>query len=227
MTAAIFPLLRSWTTFREPKSFAWTTNTGVVNARNVGLAAILAQPYDFVACLDADDICYPDRIAKQVEFLDRHPEIAVVGSWARFIDENSGRTLFIERTPDTPDLVRRRLNSNAAIVPSSSMIRADVLREVGPYSVHYPVAEDYELFRRIAQHYPLANIPSVLVDRRLSWGGLSLTRRRRQLFDRLMIQLRYFRALEPRAWTGLAKTLLLFCIPVAVIAKIKEYRGQS
>jgi hypothetical protein len=42
-----------------------------------------------------------------------------------------------------------------------------------------------------------------------------------------MIQLRYFRAAEPRAWAGLAKTLLLFCIPTSVIAKIKEYRGRT
>ena len=213
--------------FPRTKVIRLEQNGGVARALNAGLKEILKQPYDFVARLDADDISHPDRIAKQVEFMDRHPDIAAVGGWARFTDENSGRTLFIERTPDKPELVSKALYQNTVVVHSSVMLRADVLREVGPYSVDYPVAEDYELFRRIAQHYPLANIPSVLVDRRLSWGGVSLTRRRRQLFDRLMIQLRYFRAREPRAWTGLAKTLLLFCIPVSVIAKIKEYRGRS
>src|SRR5688572_10705885 len=53
-------------------------NSGVVNARNIGLNAILARPYDFVALLDADDIAYPDRIAREVEFLDNHPEVAGV-----------------------------------------------------------------------------------------------------------------------------------------------------
>ena len=43
---------------------------GGVSRANVGLAAILKRPYEFVACLDSDDVCYPDRIARQVEFLD-------------------------------------------------------------------------------------------------------------------------------------------------------------
>jgi GT2 family glycosyltransferase len=213
--------------FPRTKVIRLEKNCGVARALNAGLKEILRQPYDFVARLDADDISHPDRIAKQVAFLDRHPDIAAVGAWARFTDENSGRTLFIERTPDQPEAVKKALYQNTVVVHSSVMLRADVLKQVGPYSLNYPVAEDYELFRRISQQYALANIPSVLVDRRLSWGGVSLTRRRRQLFDRLMIQLRYFRAAEPRAWAGLAKTLLLFCIPVSVIAKIKEYRGRS
>jgi GT2 family glycosyltransferase len=213
--------------FPRTKVIRLEKNGGVARALNAGLKEILRQPYDFVARLDADDISRPDRIAKQVAFLDRHPDIAAVGGWARFTDENSGRTLFIERTPDKPELVQKALYQNTVVVHSSVMLRTDVLKQVGPYSLDYPVAEDYELFRRISQHHALANIPTVLVDRRLSWGGVSLMRRRRQLFDRLMIQLRYFRAAEPRAWAGLAKTLLLFCIPAPVIAKIKEYRGRS
>jgi len=93
--------------FPRTKVIRLDKNSGVPNARNVGLAAILKRPYDFVACLDADDICYPDRIAKQVEFLDRHLEIAVVGAWAGFIDGNDGRKLFVERTPDSGDGTKR------------------------------------------------------------------------------------------------------------------------
>ena len=104
------------------------------------------------------------------------------------------------------------------------MIRTSALKAVGFYSERYPVAEDYELFRRIAQQFPIANIPIVLVDMRLSLGGLSLTRRRRQLFDRLRIQLKYFRPLEISAWMGLIQTLALFLIPRAVITKFKSYR---
>jgi glycosyltransferase involved in cell wall biosynthesis len=84
-------------------------NMGVVKARNVGLAAILKRPYEFVACLDSDDVSYPDRIARQVEFLDQHPEIAAVGSWARHVAEDDGRFLFIERTPESPGFVRQGL----------------------------------------------------------------------------------------------------------------------
>lgn len=199
-------------------------NMGVAKARNVGLAAILKRPYEFVACLDADDVSYPDRIARQVEFLDSHPDIAAVGAWAKHVAKNDGRFLFIERTPESPGLVRQALNYNSAINHTTFMVRTDVLKVVGFYSERYPTAEDYELFRRITQRFPIANIPSVLVDRHLSWKGLSLTRRRRQLWDRLRIQLRYFTALEASSWSGVLKTLLIFFIPVSLLMKIKEYK---
>jgi glycosyltransferase involved in cell wall biosynthesis len=200
-------------------------NMGVVKARNVGLAAILKRSYEFVACLDADDVSYPDRIARQVEFLDNHAEIAAVGAWARHVAEDDGRFLFIERTPESPGSVRQALNYNSAIIHTTFMVRADVLKVVGFYSGRYPVAEDYELFRRIFQRFPIANIPVVLVDRHLSRKGLSLSRRRRQLWDRLRIQLRYFNAAEADSWLGALKTLLLFFVPAALLTKIKGSRS--
>ena len=198
------------------------TNMGVVKARNAGLAAILERPYEFVACLDADDVSYPDRIRTQVEFLDRHPEIAAVGSWARHVAEDDGRFLFIEETPESPQEVKRALNYNSAINNTTFMVRADVLKAVGFYSERYPVAEDYELFRRICRRFPMANVPVILVDRHLSSKGLSLTRRRRQLWDRFRIQLRYFDAAEPDSWLGALKTVMLFFVPVALLMKIKK-----
>ncbi len=200
-------------------------NMGVVKARNVGLEAILQRPYEFVACLDADDVSYPDRIARQVEFLDRHPDIAAVGAWARHVAEADGRFLFIERTPESPQSVRQALNYNSAINHTTFMVRSDVLREVGFYSERYPVAEDYELFRRILRRFPIANIPVVLVDRHLSAKGLSLSRRRRQLWDRLRIQLRYFKFAEADSWLGALKTMLLFVVPVGLLMKIKGHRS--
>lgn len=199
-------------------------NGGIARALNAGLQAILARPYEYVARMDAGDICYPDRLAREVEFLDSHPEIAVVGGWARNIDEDSGKPIFIERTPDSPGAIRKALNYNSAMVHITVMVRAEVLRQVGGYSENYPVAEDYELFRRITARFPIANIPSVLVDRRMSMNGVSFQRRRSQLKDRLRIQLRYFNALDPSSWMGVLKTLVLFAVPVSVILKIKEHK---
>ena len=216
------PVTQILDAFPRTKVIRLEQNGGVARALNVGLTTILMQPYEFVARLDADDFCYADRLARQVEFLDSNPGIAAVGSWVRFTDESSGSTVYIARTPDKPALVRKALNFNNVIMHPTSMIRTDVLKNVGLYSEHYPVAEDYELFRRIAEQFPLANIPSVLVDMRLSSGGMSLTRRRRQLFDRLRIQLKYFRPLEIGAWMGLLQTLLLFLVPRVFVTKFKS-----
>src|SRR5271170_1880361 len=55
-------------------------NLGVAGAKNFGLERLLAEPYQFVAMMDADDISHPDRLTKQVAFLKAHPNVALVGA---------------------------------------------------------------------------------------------------------------------------------------------------
>jgi glycosyltransferase involved in cell wall biosynthesis len=197
-------------------------NGGIARARNAGLQAIMPRGYQYVACLDADDICHPDRIASQIDFLDRHPGVAVVGTWGRSFDERTGAPLRIGRMPVDPDAVRRAMRY------TSAMLRVSALREVGLYSERYPAAEDYELFRRIGERYDIANIASILTTISISSEGVSRTRRLRQLADRLRIQLKYFEAGEPGAWLGVAKTVALFLAPVSILSRIKTFlRGAK
>lgn len=222
-TPPVAQMLGNWP---QTKIIRLERNSGPAHARNVGLMAILSKPYDFVALLDSDDLCHPDRIATQVAFLDAHPEIGAVGSWARIIEENSGRFLYTARPPANPEGVKKALFQNAIVINSSLMIRTDVLRTVGLYSERYPVAEDYELLRRMAEKFAVTNIPQALVDYRMSAGSISMRRRRRQLLDRLRIQLTYFDAAEPHAWIGLGKTLLMFLVPTSLIPKLKALRER-
>jgi hypothetical protein len=94
------------------------------------------------------------------------------------------------------------------------MLRASVLREVGDYSLKYYAAEDYELIRRIAKRYDVANIPEYLIDYRISPSGMTASNRRRQLMDRLRIQFKYFEPFNRHAWVGVARTLVLMIVPV-------------
>lgn len=198
------------------------TNRGIAQARNAGLKAILDRSYEFVACLDADDVCHPERFAKQVEFLDRHPEVAVVGTWGRHVEEKSSDTISIKRTPADAVSAKRAMRANMAVINTSAMIRTDALRAVGLYSERYRAAEDYELFRRISAKFAIANIPEVLVDICISRDGISLSRRRRQLLERFKIQLKYFEPMQPGAWAGLARTLALLLVPASLHAKVKS-----
>ncbi len=200
-------------------------NHGLAGALNAGLRRILPLNYRYIARMDADDIAYPDRLAKQVEFLNAHPNVAVVGSWCRYFDEHTGEALYVLAKPVDPTSVRRTLFFNNAVCHPTAMIRADVLRRIGPYSVDYPVAEDYELLRRIAAEFDIANLPEVLLDYRVSSQGQSVARRRRQLYDRLRIQLKYFDALEWRAWAGVLQTLGLFVFPAKLVSMVKSSSG--
>jgi glycosyltransferase involved in cell wall biosynthesis len=203
------------------------SNGGIPRARNAGLQAILSRSYEYVACLDADDICHPDRIASQVDFLDRHPAVAVVGTWGRSFDASSGEPLRIGRMPVTPNAVRRAMRFNSAVINTSAMLRTSVLRAIGIYSERYPAAEDYELYRRIGQRFDIANIPSILTTISISSQGVSRARRRRQLADRLAIQLKYFEALQIGAWLGVAKTLALFLAPVSMLSRVKTIMRRA
>lgn len=198
-------------------------NQGPARASNVGLKRILARSYKYVAKMDADDISYSDRLAKQAAFLDQHPNVAAVGTWGRHFNEQTGQVTIVNRTPAAPGVIRQAMYFNSPVINASAMIRTDVFRALGPYSTDYPAAEDYELFRRIATQYDLANLPEVLLDICESVHGVSLSRRRRQLFDRFRIQIKYFAPLQWRAWLGIAKTILLFALPRRIIATIKIF----
>lgn len=199
-------------------------NAGPAGARNAGLAHILGKKYEYVAVMDADDIAHPERLAKQVAFLDEHPNVGAVGSWARFFDEDSGETLFHQTPPESSDDIRKAMFFNSGLVHPSVLMRTAAIRTVGAYSGSYPAAEDYELLRRIGTRYDLANIPECLLEYRVTSRGVSMSKRRRQLFDRLRIQINYFDALEWRAWAGIMQTLLLFLVPVGLLTLYKAER---
>ena len=60
--------------------------------------AAMAASGEFLARLDADDTAWPERLARQVAFLDRHPEVGVLGTWGAMMDEQ-GRPLGAFRPP--------------------------------------------------------------------------------------------------------------------------------
>lgn len=188
-------------------------NGGPGNARNAGLARILANNHDFVAIMDADDISHPQRLEKQVAYLAANPGIAVAGCWERVIDEN-GEFVSYVALPCDPRTLRDSLFVKMFVSHPTWMVRADVFRQLGGYSPAYYAAEDYELLRRIARHYDVANIPEYLIDYRISSGGMSARNRKRQLVDRLRIQLQYFELFNRHAWVGVARTVALLLVPV-------------
>jgi glycosyltransferase involved in cell wall biosynthesis len=201
-------------------------NHGLAAALNVGLGEILPRKYKYIARMDADDVSYPRRFATQIDFLARHPEVAMVGSGARFIDDRTGATVMYYVPPLTPEAIRNALWFNNCFVHPTWLFRADALAAAGPYSLAYPAAEDYEFLRRIAPRFTIANVPDFLLDYRISMGGISVSKRRRQLLDRLKIQLRHLDPSEWRAWAGMAKTLALFMIPRRVVTTLKaEWRS--
>ena len=127
---------------------------------------------DFVAILDADDISSQDRLQQQFDFLTNNPNILVVGSWYRNIDQH-GNQINEVKTPTTSVDVMRQMASDNPIVNSSAMFRAESARAVGGYNQKYLYAQDFALWLALAKVGEFAILPKFLTDIRRVTSSLS------------------------------------------------------
>lgn len=130
------------------------TNTGLPAALNRSIAAARGS---YIARMDADDISLPDRLARQVAYLQAHPALDVLGTGYTAITAD-GQPLFTHQPPPTHGQIAWNLLFFNPV--TLIMARRDVLA-VG-YSVDFPVAQDYELWTRLIDHARFANLPDPL-----------------------------------------------------------------
>lgn len=145
---------------------------GLVPALNRGLAEARAP---LVARMDADDISAPERLARQVAHLDRHPGVVALGTGWRLLD-GAGRERGRRVPPTRPEEVRAALARRNCLAHPAVMLRRVPVLALGGYREALSGAEDYDLWLRLAAHHDLANLAEPLLDLRLHPG--QVTRRR-------------------------------------------------
>lgn len=134
-------------------------NLGIPASRNHGLEKARGE---YIALLDSDDFAYSWRLARQVAWLDQHPRIAQVGAWCSLMDGDGRLLKRVRRQPLSPEDVETRLLFHCSLINRTIMARTECLRQLG-YSEAFPRCQDYDLHARLAEHYPMANMPEVLV----------------------------------------------------------------
>jgi glycosyltransferase involved in cell wall biosynthesis len=166
---------------------------GLTSALNRALKLARAP---LTARLDADDLALPERLARQRAFLDAHPDVGLLGTGAREVDP-AGREVAVVRPPTDDAAIRRALIRANPFVHSSVMMRRAVLDRVGGYDPALPVAQDYDLWMRMARVTGLANLPEPLVIRRLPPGRVSAIREDERLRAEARVR---WRAVRSRAY---------------------------
>jgi glycosyltransferase involved in cell wall biosynthesis len=169
-----------------------TPNRGLVEALNTGLDAAQGE---FVARMDADDICHPERLAKQVAYLDRTPKAVVVGSQVLVIDAQG------VPVPRQPSLGSHKMKDRCkgfsyfplappTVAHPSAMIRRSSLEEVGRYRRFFAMgSEDRDLWWRLMSVGEIHRIPERLVRYRVHGGNLTAVKRRDILVAALIADL--------------------------------------
>jgi glycosyltransferase involved in cell wall biosynthesis len=119
----------------------------------------------YVAILDADDRSAPDRLALQVAFLERNPDVVMLGSAVNVIDER-GRRVATRHYPRSDGELRAAAPVYNPFAHSSIMFRSDCALAAGGYSANL-ILEDFDLNMRLMQCGKVANLPQVLSEYRI------------------------------------------------------------
>ena len=149
-------------------------NDGLVSALNEGIESARAE---FIARMDADDVAMPERFALQYARMVKEPELAVLGSLIRLIDE-AGNVTGSGGYSLTPERIARYLRERGCPVahPTVMMRRGAVLK-VGGYRKAFSHAEDYDLWLRMSDlGYAIANLPQPLLNYRIHNANVSAVR---------------------------------------------------
>jgi glycosyltransferase involved in cell wall biosynthesis len=152
------------------------------NEKRLKLSGALNRGIDnaggtYIARMDADDICRPDRLAWQVRFMDLHPEVGICGGWVEaFGNHPSSGTIF--KYPSGMDDIKASLLFDNPFAHPTVIFRKQLFDRFNlRFDGSYNPAEDYELWARALECFPSANIGKVLLRYRLHANSMTLSGR--------------------------------------------------
>lgn len=158
-------------------------NRGVAAALNLGLLNANAK---LIARFDADDICMPERLGIQYDFMMKNPEYIIVGSDAEYVDMNASYVFTCCMPAHTAEEIQELALKNCPFIHSSVLFRKEVILKAGGYDEHACAFEDHMLWSKCIRLGKTCNLPLALLKVRLNPESISIdekwrTRRFREI----------------------------------------------
>jgi glycosyltransferase involved in cell wall biosynthesis len=142
--------------------YTYQERTGVSAARNAGIGLAHGE---WLAFLDSDDLWLPQKLARQTEYLHRHPELRICQTeevWIRDGQRWNPKRYHKKPCGHCFDALLER----CLVSPSAVMLHRELLEEVGEFDVNLPACEDYDMWLRIGWRHAIGLVPEALVIKR-------------------------------------------------------------
>ena len=168
-------------------------NSGYTNSLNYGLQLAKGK---YIARMDGDDISYPERFAKQIAYLEAHPEVIVCGTTYKIIGNDK-----LIMVPENHEAIKIGLLWGNCISHPSVMIRKKVLDDlIIIYDSSKEPAEDYDMWVRLLSIGKLHNLQEILLEYRLYSNQVSRKRAEEQKKNDIATKFQLLQYLEVQ-WT--------------------------
>ena len=159
-------------------------NLGLTTNLNKGLILARGQ---YIARQDDDDVSASHRLEQQVNFLEQHPDVVLVGCHYYLIDQN-GKLFSTCYAPMGDEAIKEFLKEANAFCHGAVIFRNTIVQKVGGYRQEAKYTEDYDLWLRLSEHYKLANIDVPLYSLRRATSSISTENIAKQIYYHLLVR---------------------------------------
>ena len=144
-------------------------NSGIVYCRNKGLKLAKGE---FIGMFDADDVAHQEKFSMQVSFLEENKDFGMVGSWAKFIDEDGKKLSGSWKLKASPAMIPAIMLFKNYFLQSAVLYRQECIRKFS-FKEGFDILEDYIIWLEIIQEYKAWNLQKYLVDYRIHSEGVT------------------------------------------------------
>ena len=131
-------------------------NRGLTKNLNKALKYVTGK---YIARMDGDDIAFPTRFEKQVQYMEKHPETMLVSCYTKSFGDSD----LVFALPDDSEVLRVRMLVRPVYAHPGFMMRRELIEAGYQYNEEYRTAQDYEFASRVAEKYKIGLVPEVLL----------------------------------------------------------------